>query len=254
MRIFSFSSIDSTNRKALELAEQGADHGTAVVAESQSRGRGRLGRSWQSVPGKGLYCSIILYPNLPLVDFPRLTFAAGLAVAEAIDRLYHLNTGLKWPNDIYFGRKKCGGILTESANLQASSPSRRSVVVGIGLNVNTAENDFSEELRMRATSLLLQSGREIALDELFSCIHSGLLAEVDRFERQGFQQLMGRWRTRDILKGQRMRWLSTEGCCVEGISLGPDDSGLLHIVDDAGCRHEVLSGDVQLAASSGQEK
>lgn len=155
-------------------------------------GRGRLGKSWQSPAGQGLYCSIIIRPQLELVDFPRLTFAAGFAIAEAIDRLYMLTTGLKWPNDIYFGRRKCGGILTESSSFSTNYPDKSYVVVGIGLNVNTASGDFPEEIREMATSLYLQPGRKHEIEKVFERIHSQLLSEIKRFEQSGFHQVIMR--------------------------------------------------------------
>jgi len=254
MRIITFDTIDSTNREALRLAGQGEANGTTVLARTQTMGRGRLGKSWQSPAGQGLYCSIIVRPRLELADLPRLTFVAGLAVAEAIDRLCMLTTGLKWPNDIYFGRQKCGGILTESSSLSTISLGTNYVVVGIGLNVNTASDDFPKEIRETATSLYLQSGRKHDIEEVFERIHSQLLSEIKRFEQSGFHQAITRWRKRDIMKGKRMTWLSVRNECIEGISLGADDSGLLHVLDDNGHMHEVLSGDVQLAVESPKEK
>lgn len=230
----------------MKLAAAGAEHGTAVMASTQTMGRGRLGKSWLSPAGKGLYCSIILRPKICIPDFPRLTFVAGLAVAEAINGLYSLQPGLKWPNDIYFARRKCGGILTESSSL-----TRRDhecfAIVGIGLNVNTAKEDFPDELQGAATSLYLESGRLMEIDTLFLRVRDSLLLETLQFSQKGFGLVIGRWRQHDFLKGQRLSWVSVARERVEGISLGPDDDGRLHIRDDCGRVHEVLSGDIQLA-------
>jgi BirA family biotin operon repressor/biotin-[acetyl-CoA-carboxylase] ligase len=245
-KIITLVSTSSTNRDAIVLAEESAVHGTAVIAETQTMGRGRLGKHWQSPAGKGLYCSIILRPALEPQEYPRLTFVAGLAVAEVIERMYGLSAGLKWPNDIYFSGRKCGGILTESSRLNGCER-ERFVVVGIGLNVNTEQSDFHADVRQSATSLYIESGQVTDRLELFKEIREELLLQVHTFEQHGFPQVIDRWRKRDFMVGKRLSWVSVSGRKVDGISLGPDDDGLLHVRDDNGIEHEVLSGDIQLA-------
>ncbi len=246
-KIITLVSTSSTNRDAIVLAEDGAVHGTAVIAETQTMGRGRLGKNWHSPAGKGLYCSIILRPELEPQQFPHLTFVAGLVVAEVIERIYGLSAGLKWPNDIYFSGRKCGGILTESSRLNGCA-SERFVVVGIGLNVNTETSDFHPDVQHSATSLFIESAQVTDRLELFNAIREELLLQVHTFEQQGFLQVIHRWRKRDFMVGQKLSWVSVTGEKVEGISLGPDDDGLLHVRDDNGIEHEVLSGDIQLAS------
>lgn len=247
MKIITYDSIDSTNIQAISIAEKGAEHGSAVVAGTQTMGRGRLGKSWQSPPGKGLYCSIIVRPRLAISDFPRLTFVAGIAVAEVISEHYLLEAGLKWPNDIYFHNRKCGGILSESSSF-AGAGDNRFAIIGVGLNVNTEKFDFPDELQDRATSLYLESGKKTDIHALFNDVRTSMLLEVARFEQEGFGQVITRWRKRDFMKGTRMAWVAIGGQRVEGISLGPDDEGLLHVLDDDGRMHEVMSGDIQLAS------
>ncbi|MFH0784455.1 MAG: biotin--[acetyl-CoA-carboxylase] ligase, partial [Pseudomonadota bacterium] len=135
--IYFFESTPSTNTLAKKLAENGAVHGTAVIAANQTEGRGRLGKSWISAAGKGLYCSIIVRPRLAVEDFPKITLAAGLAVAQAIDRLCSGFTQLKWPNDIFLDGKKCGGILTESSTMPEKND-ERFAVIGIGMNLGSS--------------------------------------------------------------------------------------------------------------------
>lgn len=247
MNVITLESTESTNRDAMELASQGAMHGTAVIAKEQSQGRGRLGKRWQSPQDKGLYCSIIVRPDVRAEDYPFLTFVAGLAVAEALEKEFSLKAGLKWPNDIFFGMRKCGGILTESSNLHEIAATNRFAVVGIGLNVNTALDDFDEEIAATATSLLIESGKEIDLKMVFDLIRNELLIQIELFENEGFLQVIRRWRKRDCLLGKRLSWVSVTGCKVFGVSLGPDDEGRLHVKDDNGIVHEILSGDIQLA-------
>lgn len=232
----------------MEMAAAGAVHGTAVLAGRQTKGRGRLGKVWQSPPGRGLYTSIILRPELAVEKFPYLTFVAGLAVAEAINSLYGVMPGLKWPNDVYFDMRKCGGILSESSAFTAEK-GQRYAVVGVGLNVNTAREEFEDEVAERATSLMIQTGQKRPIDEVFETIHGQLLREVEAFEQMGFLRVIERWRELDCMLGKNLAWVAVDGKAVEGVALGPDDQGRLHIRDKTGCVHEVLSGDIQLAKS-----
>ncbi len=246
-------STDSTNRLAFELAGKGAGHGTAVIAESQQNGRGRLGRVWHSPPKKGLYCSIIIRPNLALHEYPQITLAAGLAVSNALDRQCGCASLVKWPNDIYLGEKKVGGILTESS-LTSSGPGGPFAVIGIGLNINCERGDFPAEILHKATSVLLETGRQHDLREVFQAIRTELLQEITVFERNGFDDILRRWREKDALKDRCVRWVTHAGMLVYGRSKGPDATGRLIIQDDSGQFHEVLTGDVLLAGCGGDSE
>ncbi len=239
-------STDSTNRLAFELALKGAGHGAAVIAESQENGRGRLGRIWHSPAKKGLYCSIIIRPKLALQEYPKITLAAGLAVSNALDRVCACASLVKWPNDIYLEGKKVGGILTESSltSLEAGGPF---AVIGIGLNINSEWDDFPAEIRHKATSVLLETGRQHDLQEVFHAIRAELLQEIAVFERNGFEDILQRWQAKDALKDRHVRWVTHAGMVVYGRSKGPDAAGRLIIEDDNGLYHEVLTGDVLLA-------
>lgn len=243
-RLVSFLAVAaSTNDEALALARGGAPGGTMVVAERQSRGRGRLGREWLSPPGVGLYCSLILRPRLEPADLPKLTLGAGLAASRAVEAVTGLHPLLKWPNDLWLNEKKVGGILAEARFDQASPV----VVLGIGLNVNTAMESFPSELRAKVTSLLLHSGREFARSALLAALWEEVVAVAARLEREGIAGILADWRERDATLGRELEWLSQSGQVVRGRSLGPDDDGLLRIRDGAGLVHEVLSGDISLA-------
>jgi BirA family biotin operon repressor/biotin-[acetyl-CoA-carboxylase] ligase len=156
-----FASIDSTNRAALEAAQQGARCGV-WVADEQTAGRGRGGHAWHSSPGDGLYVSALVTPDLPAQQSIYLALAAGLAAQQAIDESCGLRVDLRWPNDLMLGGRKCGGILVETAAEASPEPSSskpaaplRYAVIGIGINVNHTE--FPVELQHLATSLRLQS-------------------------------------------------------------------------------------------------
>jgi len=233
----------STNDDALGLARAGAASGTLVVAERQSQGRGRLGREWLSPPGVGLYCSLILRPQLDPADLPKLTLAAGLAASRAVELVTGLRPLLKWPNDLWLAGKKVGGILAE-ARFEQGGPV---VVLGIGVNVNTSPDSFPADLQKKVTSLLLHSGREFARSALLATLWEEVMAMVARLEREGFTGILADWRERDATLGRELAWLTPSNQVVRGLSLGPDADGLLRIRDGVGQVHEVISGDIALA-------
>ena len=154
-RIFHFSSADSTNDRALDLMEAGEPEGTLVIAEGQTRGRGRRERSWHSPRGLGIYATLILRPPLPPHHVPLVSFAAAVGAANAVRDSYPGRVSLKWPNDLLLEGKKMGGLLSEA---RGEGPVA-GVVVGLGLNVNQTEAEFPEDLRGFVTSLRLVTGR-----------------------------------------------------------------------------------------------
>lgn len=234
---------DSTNQVALELAAAGEEQ-ALVVAESQRRGRGRLARSWHSPPGSGIYLSLLYRPRLAPADLAKLTLAAGLAVCLALEQTTGAQPGLKWPNDVLLEEKKCGGILCECRLAQDDNAA--AVVVGIGLNVNTEAAQIPPELRERATSLFLATGRRWDRGLLLPALVEELDALVAELEEGRFPAILAAWRRRDALLGRELNWLTPTGTMVRGIALGPDAAGILHIRDSQGRVHEVMSGDISL--------
>ncbi len=244
---------DSTNRVAFAMAKDGAVHGTAVIAEEQDCGRGRLGKQWSSPAGKGLYCSIIVRPRIEPVDFPLITMTAGLSVALSLDELSGVVFGLKWPNDIYRNGKKCGGILVESSSLLNPSDDHFAVV-GIGINVDQRTDEFGADIVTTATSLYLECDRVIDKKRLFSTVRSGLLNKMLSLQVKGFAPILKEWKQKDILFGRKLSWVNVKGKVVSGVSLGPDDNGRLHIREESGLVHEVISGDISLAGIESEQE
>ena len=238
-------STDSTNRVARKLGEQGGEHGSGVLADTQTGGRGRLGRAWFSPPGKNLYCSYLVRPDIGLAEYPKLTMVAGVAAAQCLQEICTIPVGLKWPNDLYIKSRKCGGILCESS----LAPGDSFAVIGIGINCNLSDSDFPGELKEIATSVLIESGIAIDPKELFVRLRDTLLDAVSDFEKQGFSEILTRWNRFDAFRGTHMTWVREDGQPVEGISLGPDLDGSLVVQDSDGNRHKVISGDVTLAGS-----
>ena len=241
------ASTGSTNDEAFKYALNGANHGFGILAATQLAGKGRLGKSWISPAGTGLYCSIVLRPALPFTEFPQITLTAGLALCKAIEDLCpHIPFGLKWPNDLFSKGKKCGGILVESSN-PSSFDDDLFVVVGIGVNVNTPAEFFSPELKKKATSLRILSGYDFDIEKLYYRIHGAVLKHVDIHLSFGFDAILKEWRKRDVLLGKEMQWVTCDKKLITARGMGPDANGQLLAIDSSGRVHEILSGDVQLA-------
>lgn len=240
----------STNDLAMELGRRGALAGTVVVSETQTRGRGRLQREWFSPPSAGLYFSVILRPRLAAVDLPKITLAAGVAVCTAIEQTCQVTPSLKWPNDLLLDDRKLGGILCETGPVSGAEDIGETilVVLGVGVNINTPAEAFPEELRRTATSLLLHSGLVYDHEAILTAILIELKKIINLLEGGESAQVLTRWRQRDALLGQHLSWLNPAGGIVTGKALGIDEQGRYHIRDATGAVHEVVSGDITLAA------
>lgn len=158
-------SVNSTNDYLKKLGNEGCENGTVVAAREQTRGKGRLGRTWQSKKDDGIAFSVLLRPNVAPSEVSAITPLAGLAVCKATREYTKLDCVIKWPNDIIIGRKKLVGILTE---MSAEFDAVEYVITGIGINVD--HTSFPEEIAFKATSLLLETGRHIDKNELLACV------------------------------------------------------------------------------------
>lgn len=158
-------SVNSTNDYLKKLGNEGCENGTVVAAREQTRGKGRLGRTWQSKKDDGIAFSVLLRPNVAPSEVSAITPLAGLAVCKAIREYTRLDCVIKWPNDIIVGRKKLVGILTE---MSAEFDAVEYVITGIGINVD--HTSFPEEIAFKATSLLLETGRHIDKNEFLACV------------------------------------------------------------------------------------
>ena len=230
-RIRYFPEIGSTMDAARELARQGADDGTVVIAESQSRGRGRLGREWLS-PRGGIYCTILLRPRISPVHAPRINLMASIAVATTIRCLYNIEVGLKWPNDVLIRGEKVCGILAE---MDAELDRVNFVNLGIGINANAAVPQFET----RATSLKATVGRDISRKELLR----ELLLEIDRRTPQLMEpELIEQWRALSDTLGKEVS-IRTPGGVIAGQAIDIDDTGALIIRRPDGALTEAVAGD-----------
>jgi BirA family transcriptional regulator, biotin operon repressor / biotin---[acetyl-CoA-carboxylase] ligase len=238
-RIYHFFKTDSTNRVAMELGHAGDPHGTIVVAEEQTAGRGRAGRSWYSEKTAGIYMTALLRPQVSPVVAPLITMLAGLAVREAVLEETGLASDLRWPNDLLIGGKKFCGILTE---MYAEPSLVRFVIVGIGVNVNQA--DMPEEIAGIATSLRMAGGK--AHSRLQLCVR--LLRHLDsyynRFLAEGSAPIVEQFcEVSSFARGKRVR-ISTAAETYTGVTDGLEPNGLLRVRRDNGAVQVVISGDV----------
>jgi len=231
---------DSTNHRAMEMAENGSPHGTVVAADAQTCGRGRLGRRWESPPGKNLYVSLLLRPDIPPVEAPRLSLVAGIALADAVEGM-GVPAALKWPNDLYLGDRKAAGILAE----MASDPDRlRHVVIGVGINVNMGADDFPPEISGKATSLRIRAGCPFPRSAVLARFLDAFAGRYAEFLAGGFPALHDGWDRRDFLRGRRVllrRRGEGEWGVVEGV--GPEGA-LRFRPDGAAAVEDVPGGEI----------
>jgi BirA family biotin operon repressor/biotin-[acetyl-CoA-carboxylase] ligase len=235
-----FEEVGSTSDAAKELAEAGAGHGEVVIAERQTAGRGRRGRSWSSPAGKNLYLSAVLRPDLPPQRAPELTLVASVALCQVV-REAGVEAGIKWPNDILRGGKKLAGILTE---LAAEPEAIQWVVLGIGVNLNGRPEDFPEELRAGATSLAVERGQPVPRALFVAALLTRLEEWLDRHAEEGFEPVREAWREQSATLGREVHVLS-EGAELDGVAEDIDERGALLVRTGAGLTR-VVSGDVRL--------
>lgn len=232
--------VDSTNAHALELLVGGrAPHGTVVVSESQTGGKGRRGRSWFSEPGTGLYMSLVLMPDIACTLAPLLTLAAAVAAHETLERVTGIDVDVKWPNDLLIGRKKVGGVLSE---LQAELDQVRSMVIGIGINVN--QESFPQEIVEIATSLRCESNSKYSRMEILLDFLATFERLYRRFLEHGPNEIISPWTTASSFARGRALVVHDGVRKIQGTTTGLNPLGALRILQIDGSIEEVYSGDV----------
>ncbi len=228
-RVVCHAEVASTNAEALRLAATGEPEGLVVVADTQSAGRGRLGRSWWSQPGTALLASWLVRPSLAPDRWPLLALAAGVAAARAAAAAAGIEVRLKWPNDLMAGGHKTGGILTESDG-------RGAIVVGLGINVR--QDAFPDDIRDTATSLVAAGGRAPARAWVLAATLSAFGARKDEPEN-----VLDEYRTLCETIGRRVRVDRTNADTIEGTATGVAATGALTVRTEGG-EIEVPAGDV----------
>ncbi|MFZ2198396.1 MAG: biotin--[acetyl-CoA-carboxylase] ligase [Thermodesulfovibrionales bacterium] len=241
--IFVYDRVNSTNQLAMFLAAKD-DLLTSIViiADSQEKGKGRLGRSWISPPGRNIYMSIAFKPGLDTSDATMLTLLTSVACAHAIKKISGLQVSIKWPNDLILSGKKLVGILTE---IRADIDKVNLAVIGIGMNVNMGKGDFPEEIRSIATSIKEESGKccsrnELVIEILRQIEHFyGMLIELGKYP------LLNEWKILSSTLGKSVKVVIGDETLI-GLAEDIDDNGMLILELSSGLRRRISAGDITL--------
>ena len=235
-RIELFSVLDSTNSAAKRLAREGAAHGTLVLSEEQTAGRGRLGRSFYSPKGSGLYMSVILRPERCATDAQTLTVTAAVAVSDAIEKLTGLSPSIKWVNDLYISGRKVCGILAETVS--GAEDASGAVVLGVGVNCST--DFFPEDIRQKAGSLGVPVSRSALAAEILSRL-------LELAEKSDLSHIIEEYRRRSCIIGKNIVY-SKDGVEEEAAAVAINDRGNLVVRRRDGELETLFSGEVSIKA------
>jgi BirA family biotin operon repressor/biotin-[acetyl-CoA-carboxylase] ligase len=238
-KILLYQTVGSTNTVAADLAEK-AEDGTVIISDSQKKGRGRLGRSWSSPPGKNIYMSITMKPQLDTQDATLLTIMSAVSCATALRNFTGLQVAIKWPNDLMVSEKKLGGILTE---MKIEQGEILYAIIGIGINVNIDINEFPEDLRKIATSLKHETGRPYSRTDIIARV----LNETDTWyhvlQEYGSMPVLSEWKRLASILGKEV--LITAGKeTLTGVAESVDDRGMLLLRLQSGELKRISSGDL----------
>ncbi|MDP2767642.1 MAG: biotin--[acetyl-CoA-carboxylase] ligase [Candidatus Methanoperedens sp.] len=233
-----FKETESTNTIAREIASS-VEEGTVVIAESQTGGRGRLGRKWLSPEG-GIWLSIILKPRIQPLYAPRITLLAGVSVAKTI-RSIGLQARIKWPNDVLINEKKVCGILTE---IGAEMDMVDYCVVGIGIDANVDTESFPEEFRESSTSLKKELGSAINRVEFVQRLLSEFESLYLKFQNEGFPSILEEWRNMSATIGEWVK-ITTQTKTIYGEAIGVDNEGALILETSEGQLEKIVAGNCE---------
>jgi BirA family biotin operon repressor/biotin-[acetyl-CoA-carboxylase] ligase len=239
--IHHFQTIPSTNTEAYQLALRGAPEGEIVIAESQEKGRGRLGRHWGSPPFLNLYLSVILRPDIPPPQASLITLMAAVAVAEGIERFSGLHPVIKWPNDILLKNRKVAGLLNE---IHSEMDRIHFVILGVGVNLNMDKKLFAKEIRGVATSLKMETGKTVSRKEFVPCLLEALEKWYTLFLREGGKPVLEAWRERAQIRGKAVK-VTSFGETLLGRAVDVDSEGRLILETEKGERKSIVAGDVE---------
>jgi BirA family biotin operon repressor/biotin-[acetyl-CoA-carboxylase] ligase len=237
-----FEQTSSTNDVVEKLARDGVKEGMVVFAESQTRGRGRLGRRWLSPPRKGLWFSVLLRPDLQPQAATQLTVAAATALLRAIRDQAGITPEIKWPNDILIKGRKVAGVLTE---LSAELDHIKHLTLGVGVDVNLNASEFPAELRKTATSLKIESGRPIHRADLAAAILRELDRDYERIRSRRFDEVADEWEAHCTTLGRRVT-IQVGDRVLQGEAEALDDDGALLLRTQHGHLERIIGGDVSL--------
>lgn len=238
--IYTFSSIDSTNSFAKSLPKEEAPHGTLLITELQTNGRGRMQRKWDAEEGKNLLFSLILYPEFGKEKIALLPFAGALAVCDGVEATLPLLPECKWPNDVLVHNKKICGMLLETS---AQSGEKEKIIMGIGINVN--QETFPEEIRLKASSLKNEIGKEVNRILLLQNILQAFEFRYAQLSEYPSRLLLRDWKTKTTMLGRRVTIMQPDFSFeAKALDLSEDGSLLVELND--GTQKNIYAGDVSL--------
>jgi len=235
-KIYSYKEIDSTNDAANRLASSGEKEGSVVIAEYQTKGRGRLGRKWVSPRGKGAYFSIILRPDILPREVPVITLLSSLSVAKAIREALDLPSFIKWPNDVLINRQKVCGILTE---LNGELDKVNFVIIGIGININTKK----ELLPKGASSLSMEKGKDISRLDFTRILFKSLDKYYKIFKEGKIEAIIKEYKRLSVILNREVQ-VNSHNQALSGTAVDVDKDGALILRMDSGFHERVLAGDI----------
>lgn len=242
-----FPELDSTNDRLNAMARDDAPHGTVLIADRQTGGHGRMGRSFHSPGGVGIYLSILLRPDCAPTELMHLTCAAAVAMCDAVEKAAHFRPGIKWTNDLVSGKRKLGGILTE---LGLNSKGKVDyAIIGIGINCCQRESGFAPEIRAIAGSLSMVSGQEIDRAKMAAAMMEALYV-MDSTLLTHKSEMFARYREDCITVGQDISLLRSDEIR-HGKALDVDENGALVVVFPDGHVEAVNSGEVSVRGMYG---
>lgn len=239
-RVECLDCVTSTNTVLLERMEAGAVHGHVLVADGQTAGKGRLGRRWESPAGCNLYFSILVDKGINRAFPSELVIVAATALARGLQSVSGLSVKLRWPNDLFIRGRKVGGILMEYITHLGRGPG---VIIGIGINVNSAAAEFSPGLAATATSLKLEAGRRFDRGAVLAVLLAAMEADLAEYGKTGIQPFLQRWMNATDLNGSRIRVAQGDQSW-DGTFVGLDPHGALQVKTADGAVRTVVAGDV----------
>lgn len=240
-KIYAFWSVGSTNEFAYRRALQGDPEGVLVIAEQQTKGKGRKSRTWDSPFYKGLWFSLILRPDIPASQAGLLPYLAGVSVAEAIEITAKLTPDLKWPNDLLLRSKKFCGILSE---VEFKDGKVNFIILGIGINVNQKPDDFPSHYREQATSLRQHYHNRIDRAELLAEVLFRLEQNYRAFGTDGMQAIIAKWKNKCPMFRQEIIMLQDD-VQIKGLFVDIDENGCLILQGESGELQKIVAGDIR---------
>ncbi len=238
--VLRFNELESTNDEAIKQAKQGAEEGLCIVARKQTKGRGRIGRSWFSPMDAGLYFSLLLRPKIDVTNLPLITLMTAVAVHDTLEELYHLECDIKWVNDIHINGKKVCGILTETTETDKGL----AVIVGIGINLRSS--NFPPEITDTATSIENETNIVPDIQILVDTLTKKLSAAYKVFcSQEGREKICEEWKKRSSYAYNKLVRAKTETGYFEGITQGIEKNGALILKLHSGETKTIHAGEIE---------